>query len=92
MSSLIYLELYNLFIEHIPPGIKKLSKLEQLVLNDSNLSELPLEIGKLKKLKVLVLGNTSYPLSPKNKIRKIPPTIGNLEKLSPLGFKPQSTN
>ena len=60
----------------IPDAVTELSEIEKLVGTFRNLIELPASISKLKNLIVLKLDN--------NKIRELPPEIGDLRELRVL--------
>lgn len=93
LKELRELEIFEQDLYRLPEGLFELSKLERLKIFTADLESIPASIAKLKNLKELTIycGSSDRPASdwqakPKEEIslNRIPPEIGELEKLEQL--------
>ena len=74
--GVVRLDLRRKGFSRIPDAVTKLTEVQELKLDDNNLTELPTSINKLKNLIRLNLN--------RNKLTELPPEIGDLMKLRTL--------
>ncbi|XP_056165504.1 disease resistance protein RPV1-like isoform X2 [Syzygium oleosum] len=78
LKSLVSLDLYGCgSLKELPEEVGELKDLEELVLDDSGITEIPTSIGSLRKLKKLSAGRC-------RSLREIPSSIGDLKNLQHL--------
>ena len=91
MFNLSYLDVGKNFIRSVPSQIEKLSKLEDLLLNDNEISELPDNIGKFPSFYQInyffihqflgFLSNLNLLNLHKNNLMKVPASVGKCKQL-----------
>ncbi|MBB3114329.1 hypothetical protein FHS18_006450 [Paenibacillus phyllosphaerae] len=96
LSELRELQIFEQDLCRLPEGLFELSKLERLCIMTAELENIPASIGKLSNLRQLTIGcgSSDRPVpgwKPKPKeaisLNRIPPEIGELEKLEHLSIR-----